>query len=170
MSTATVVLHLPLAKCQDAGAEAIDLAVQRLRAIRDPFEKLGVRAAIENLPWASHTQEFFDTLFAEFDAGFLGFCYDSGHAVISGQQGLLARHIDRLLVTHLHDNDGAADQHRLPGQGKADWPTIISTLKQSRYAGPVNLELNMPAGTDLGAFCGQARQILDRLWNTGNPA
>ena len=80
---------------------------------------------------------------------------------------MLARHLDRLLVTHLHDNDGSADQHRLPGQGKADWPGIVHTLKQSRYAGTLNLELNMPAGTELGAFCKQGYDILDRLWNGG---
>jgi sugar phosphate isomerase/epimerase len=158
-----VVLHLPARKCETT-AEAIRQSVALLNTIRPAFEALGVRGAVENLPWPVHSDEFLNALFNEFGPGFLGFCYDSGHAAISRQAHLLARHIDRLLVTHLHDNDGKQDQHRLPGEGVVDWPEIVRVLKQSSYRGTVNLELQLPNDAPLAAFCQRAHDVLTRLW------
>lgn len=162
-----VVLHLP-ARRLETPQEAIESSISLLRTIRPAFEKLNVRAAVENLPRTAHVDGFFDALLSEFPPSFLGFCYDTGHAVITKQSHLLARHVDRLLVTHLHDNDGSGDQHRLPGEGKADWPEIIRTLKGSSYHGTLNLELQLPANTDMGAFCQKAYSTLASLW-AGTP-
>jgi len=158
-----VVLHLPAQRLATSQG-AIESSIMLLRGIRPAFEKLGVRAAVENLPWTTHEDAFLDVLLGEFPPSFLGFCYDSGHAVISRQAHLLARHIDRLLVTHLHDNDGSADQHRLPGEGKADWQEIVRILKRSAYRGTLNLELYLPADTDLVTFCRKAYSTLEKLW------
>jgi len=158
-----VVLHLPAQRLATP-QEAIDSSIMLLRAIQPAFEKLGVRAAVENLPWATHVDAFFDVLLGEFSPDFLGFCYDSGHAVVSGQPHLLARHVARLLVTHLHDNDGSGDQHRLPGEGKANWLEIVGILKGATYRGTLNLELYLPANTDLGTFCRKAHSTLEKLW------
>jgi len=75
---------------------------------------------------------------------------------------LLGRYAKRLIATHLHDNDGSQDQHRLPmpGEGKADWPRIVGVLKESSYGGPVNLEVGLPPGTDLDAFCRRGYKVL----------
>jgi sugar phosphate isomerase/epimerase len=67
----------------------------------------------------------------------------------------------------LHDNDGSSDQHRLPGEGKADWPEIVGILKGSAYRGTVNLELYLPANTDLATFCRKAYSTLEKLWAAG---
>ncbi len=163
VGASVVVLHLPVQRVESV-ADAIDSSRARLAAIQPAFEKLGVRAAIENLPWPTHADAFFDALLGEFGPDFLGFCYDSGHAVIGNQAHLLSRHIDRLVVTHLHDNDGSSDQHRLPGEGKANWPEIIRTVKQSRYQGTLNLELKLPATAELEAFCRQAYATLAGSW------
>lgn len=159
-----VVLHLPVQRT-DKPEEAAATSLALLEAIRPAFDKLGVRAAVENLPWKAHTDSFFDALFGEFGPEFLGFCYDSGHAVVSSQEGLLERYADRLIVTHLHDNDGSSDQHRPPGEGKANWPEIVRILKQSPYRGTLNLELHLPPKTDLETFCRQTRQTLAKLWD-----
>ncbi len=158
-----VVLHLPISR-SETPAEAAESSIALLRVIRPAFEKLGVRAAVENLAWPSHTDGFFETLLAEFPPEFLGFCYDSGHAILSKQTHLLGRYVDRLLVTHAHDNDGSADQHLLPGEGKANWPEIIRLLKQSSYRGTLNLEVKLPAEADLEAFCRKAYSRLTELW------
>lgn len=159
----TVVLHLPLFKGQGV-AEAIETSIATLRSLRPAYEALGIAAAVENLPWPTHQYEFFEALFAEFPREYLGFCYDSGHAVVTGQADLIRRHIDRLAVTHLHDNDGSADQHRMPGQGKADWVMIVRTLRESSYQGTINLELNLPGGRELQEFCNEAhRNITGRF-------
>ena len=51
----------------------------------------------------------------------LGFCFDSSHANLKDQFYLLEDHGNRLSALHLSDNDGSADQHRLPFDGKIDF-------------------------------------------------
>ena len=47
----------------------------------------------------------------------VGTTLDTGHAVVAGQRPeALARQMGRLVLTHLHDNDGPADQHRPAGR------------------------------------------------------
>ncbi|MDD4889050.1 MAG: sugar phosphate isomerase/epimerase [Phycisphaerae bacterium] len=162
----TVVLHVPGKKTENFD-EAVTLSLARLRLIQPAFVALGIKAAVENLARETDINAFYDTLFGEFGPEFLGFCYDSGHAVLSNQQYLLAKYIDRLLVTHLHDNDGTKDQHRMPGEGKADWPMIVRTLKGSSYRGTVNLEISHATSTlPLEAYCRQGHETLTRLWNS----
>ncbi len=158
-----IVLHLPTTDC-DSLDEAIDRSITALQSIRPAFEACGVRVAVENLHRPCHIEAFFDALFSTFDEGFVGFCYDSGHAVLTGRQSLLRSYAHRLLVTHLHDNDGSSDQHRLPGEGQVDWEFTMGVLRESGFAGPINLELNQPHEVDLADYLRQARERLDRLW------
>ncbi len=87
-------------------------------------------------------------------AEFLGFCYDSGHhndkiPMETESQGLKRSALrnqlaSRLLATHIHDNNGYADNHWIPFTGTADWDDIVSFLKLADYKKPVNLELSYP--------------------------
>jgi sugar phosphate isomerase/epimerase len=75
----------------------------------------------------------------------VGFTLDSGHAVVSGQRPAdLARAMGpRLLLTHLHDNDGTADTHRPAGRAgpsgaragpaAVEWPALIEALRAVGY-------------------------------------
>ena len=161
-----VVLHLPPRRTEDQ-PRAVEQSIAALKALRGNFESLGVRAAVENLHRDVHDSAFFDQVLGEFDSGYLGLCYDSGHAILHGQQGLLTRHGGRLIATHLHDNDGAGDQHRVPGEGKADWGAIVAALKACGYARTVNLEVHLPAGEDLEAFCRRCHGVIERVWRGG---
>jgi sugar phosphate isomerase/epimerase len=102
---------------------------------------LGVRLALENMPDDDFVE--LDSLCAEYDAGFLGLCYDSGHGNI-GSDGLaqLERRADRLAAIHLHDNDGSKDRHDLPFTGTVDWPRLTRLLAVSAYDGCISLEAN----------------------------
>ena len=120
---------------------------------------------MENLTGPAYVPAFYDALFQRLGPDDLGFCYDSGHALVSGQADLVVRYAERLLATHLHDNDGTADQHRLAGEGRADWPMILGAIKRSAYAGTVNLEVHLPAGMELEAFCSLAFGRLKGLWD-----
>ncbi len=50
---------------------------------------------------------------------------------------------DRLLVLHLHDNDGKSDQHRIPFTGTTDWPRLCRIIAASSYSGCVSMESNI---------------------------
>jgi sugar phosphate isomerase/epimerase len=159
-----LVLHLPALPVPDP-AKAARRAVTDVRRILPGCRKLGVRLAVENLAGPAHVPAFFDALFARFSPDELGFCYDSGHALLTGRADLVVRYADRLLATHLHDNDGREDQHLLPGEGRCDWPTILGAIKASSYAGTVNLELHLPQGADLRGFCKHALRRIGGLWD-----
>jgi len=163
VGASVLVLHLPPRPVPDP-AQATPAALAAVRMLLPPCRELGVRLAAENLVGPAHVPAFFDALFDEFAPDELGFCYDTGHALIAGRTDLLRRYLDRLIATHLHDNDGRADQHRLPGEGEVDWPTVLGAIKGSGYVGTVNLEVHLPPAEDLLAFCRRAQQTLLTLW------
>jgi len=164
-----LVLHLPPRPVPDPRRAAAS-AAEAVRALLPGCQTLGVRLAVENLAHPAHRPTFFDALFAEFAPEELGFCYDSGHALITGRADLLTRYADRLLVTHLHDNDGTEDQHRLPGEGKVDWPAVLGAIRSSGTKGTVNLEVRLPDGADLDVFCRQAHGRIRALWEAAGAA
>jgi len=158
-----LVVHLPLRrKCELT--EAVDEASRVLGKLRAPSARFALRVAVENLGPPACVPEFFDALFGRFEADFLGFCYDSGHALMFNCADFIRRYGHRLIATHLHDNDGSSDQHRLPGEGKVDWPMVVAALKATHYARPPNLETNKPPGVELEAFCKQAMDTIRRLF------
>jgi sugar phosphate isomerase/epimerase len=47
----------------------------------------------------------------------------------------------RLLATHISDNDGSGDQHKMPFGGNIGWRGLVSALKDIGYDGLFNLEI-----------------------------
>lgn len=74
-----------------------------------------------------------------------GFCYDTGHALLASRRADRAlRQLDgHLKALHLHDNDGQDDIHLPPMMGRLDWNGVWNALKDIRYRGTLNFEINM---------------------------
>ncbi len=91
---------------------------------------LGVALALENgLPDYVMTNEELLSFVAGFAHPAVGICYDSGHAHVTGDAAAVLRMFAPYVVTvHLHDNDGTADQHLMPGQGTIGWPAVVAEL------------------------------------------
>lgn len=71
----------------------------------------------------------------------IGFNLDVGHAHATGNLPRFIRELRRQWrYTHLHDNNGAADEHLAPGMGSVDWAGFARTLKSVQYGGPFVLE------------------------------
>ena len=72
-------------------------------------------------------------------------CWDTGHAHIrTEKQGEDIRAIgDRLRVLHIHDNYGTVDNHNPPYFGNIDWQEVVRALKDIRYQGTFNYEVNL---------------------------
>lgn len=104
--------------------------------------ELGVRIALENLNNGSF--EVVCKLISEYDPGYLGFCYDSGHGNVAGN-GLdqLEQLKDRLISVHLHDNDGTSDQHNLIFSGTVDWERLAKEILESEYTKCVSMEVGI---------------------------
>ena len=75
--------------------------------------------------------EHFRRIIAELVPAGIGFCFDTGHALISpgpdgykGYLGLIAPHA---IAFHLADNGGNRDSHLPPGHGNVPWDTVFRT-------------------------------------------
>ena len=156
------------------GASAIVLHAQRDMPVDqqrrslaelEPYARLlGVRIALENL--YEGNQANLTLLFDEFDPEFLGFCYDCGHGnMLPEGMDDLETWKDRLAVLHIHDNNGSADQHKLPFTGSVDWSRFIQILDRSAYRGPINLECTLGNHPDMqdAAFLQAGYQAAARL-------
>ncbi len=132
-----------------------------------PYAKAaGVRVALENLivtPWQLQEEQF-DRLFDRYDDSFLGFTYDSGHAVLQcchDYYYFLRKYHSRLYATHLQENCGidpslnnddaetlACDSHWVPmdprGGGLIDWEEIAKWVAKA--------PLDLPADFEVGIY------------------
>ena len=101
-------------------------------------QKKGVKIAFENqrklfnLAWAFET-------FGPEDG--VGFCWDCGHenCFTPGKQ-FMPLFGDRLICTHIHDNDGVQDAHTLPYYGSTDWEQVAQAFAEIQYAGNFSFE------------------------------
>ena len=160
-----IVLHLPLRKYEQesqAVAHSVDLAGRLLQACR-PY---GVRLALEN---CCQSLSYLDAVFAALPCEELGLCFDSGHANLSGHAELVTRFADRLIATHLHDNDGRSDQHRLPGEGTIDWRAFQAAMTRAGYQRPWNLEVHNRPDMSVDAFCRHAYGVIESVHSAGVP-
>ena len=114
-------------------------------------EKLGITICLENLQRiGSHVDDLLG-YFKKYPSPNLGACFDAGHANImengmkfpkcSGtvsfdelgvpvqwEHDVLGRLLPHVVNCHLHDNDGTADQHLLPGLGTINWKKLVPKL------------------------------------------
>jgi len=139
-----IVMHLAESA---GGGDGLDLVRASLDAIEPYAKSRGVRIALENGDF-----DRIGKLLAEYDPGYLGLCYDSGHGnMAAGSGARLDALKGRLVAMHLHDNDGLSDQHKIPFMGTVDWRELARLAAGSSYGGPVTLEVSM-------RNCGIARE------------
>jgi len=165
-----VVLHLP-GTSVGSDRDRIRDSKRLLDDLRPHAERHGVRLALENSPGGSGPGDYWPAnrdiigeLLRAYPADYLGWCFDAGHANLRNDTDMLRLYPQRLIATHLHDNNGLSDQHLLPGQGSVDWKSIVSALKDAGYGGPLNLEVEKPEGVDRAAWCAEAFDRIRRVW------
>ncbi|MBE6609900.1 MAG: sugar phosphate isomerase/epimerase [Ruminococcaceae bacterium] len=119
-----------------------DVGRGRFIDLVDYAGKKGIKIAFENqrmlgnIGWA----------FEEFkDAEHVGFCWDCGHeACFTGGRQYMPLFGERLICTHIHDNDGLFnhDQHRLPFDGGGvNYDRFAKYIRESSYTGALMLEV-----------------------------
>ena len=98
---------------------------ERMKRVLETAEKEQVNIALENTRFLAYNRYLYEHCQSER----LCFCFDCGHAnCFTPGEDPLGMFGDRLVTTHLHDNDGTRDQHRRPGLGKIDWPALSERL------------------------------------------
>ncbi len=135
-SIPVVVIHL---SGGDNPPEPSALGIERFKRITELAERKNIIIALENLKRPA----YIDYVYERIQSDKLHFCFDSGHEnIYSKGIDLVAKYADRLAVLHLHDNNGAEDQHQLPGDGNIDWNDIARRLKRGGYNGAISLEVS----------------------------
>lgn len=146
------VLHpntvvLPVEAYDEAQQFAKTLA--HLSPFADYAAKLGLRIAVENMPFVSQNGAVHrfcgnaEELCAVADALGIGVCWDFGHGHISGlKQSDALKHIgNRLKVVHIHDNFADEDTHIPPFIGTNDWRDSMQGLSAIGFEGLLNYEV-----------------------------
>ncbi len=145
-----------------ATSRGITIALENLIDFR------GVRSGAVNAANATDNFDLILQLFDHYAPDFLGFCYDSGHAILGqNRMARLAPLMKRLSVLHLNDNDGQDDLHLLPFAGQVDWHHAAQLVAQSPYVKPMSYELSIrhTGITDEARFLEQAHRNGARFAN-----
>jgi len=126
-----------VARCRNLNKEVF-ARVGRLGA------QMGVKVALENRlesEFGSKPRDLLDIISDDPDN--LGACLDTGHANVNGiGSGQFVRELgDRLVATHIHDNDGRSDLHLLPYMGNIDWPEFFQGIEDVSYRGGLIVEI-----------------------------
>jgi sugar phosphate isomerase/epimerase len=137
-----VIVHIPTTRPRETRPAWLELTRKSLDLLEPFAMRYSMRLAVENMP--DDDWEMLETVLGEYHPGYMGLCYDSGHANLNGGDfAHLERLKDRLIAVHLHDNDGASDQHKIPFTGTFDWETLAGVIAASAYRECLNLEVHI---------------------------
>lgn len=131
------------------GAPEDDLSPRRLDAIYYSLETLipfardrGVRLALENIPNRLSRLAQMRRFVEEAGLREVGICFDVGHAHLASDPASEINDGGPWIVsTHVHDNDGKADEHLLPFEGGIEWPRVLEAFESIQYQGNWVVEL-----------------------------
>lgn len=141
-----VVVHpAPIAPDRPRG-EIISRNVAWLSPFVELAEDEGVILALENLDAENEIRDADElcALVDEFGKAPVGICYDFGHANMHGKRdhaAFLRTVGSRLVSTHVADNKGSADEHRLPFHGTIAWEECLPVLSEIGYEGYLTYEI-----------------------------
>ena len=109
---------------------------------------------IENLPFPAlpinHTYQCLDfakRMNKETNSDMFRVCLDTGHSNFCGEKPADAVRLigkEYLGALHVHDNNGLADQHVIPGRGNIDWEDFSNALAEIGFEGCVSFETSVP--------------------------
>ena len=140
-----MVLHLGLPRGHQpvGGGDSRDAALRSVEALRQVAGPLDVRLALEVIPNDISTVESLVRMLDEDLAGTnVGICLDFGHANLLGDVADAVEQVSgHLITTHVHDNDGKADSHLVPFDGRIDWAPALMGIQKIGYDGTLVFEL-----------------------------
>jgi sugar phosphate isomerase/epimerase len=127
--------------------EAALSSIEHLRAFA---RQLGVSLLLENIPNDLSTPERLQELLRALHYPDLGICFDTGHAhLMSSVHQAFGVLQDRILSTHVHDNQRDRDSHLWPGAGTIDWNQTMQSLQSAPHAPALLMEIEGEEGIDV---------------------
>ncbi len=160
-----LVLHLgvPAELASAPGMNARAHARHSLEEIHAAAAPLGVRVAVEVIPNdLSRADALVAIIEEDLDATDVGLCLDYGHAFLMGDVVDTIETVSgHVVTTHVHDNDGRADDHLLPFDGRIDWAAALIATQKIGYDGTLLFEV--AAGESADTVLDRTRHVRTRF-------
>lgn len=166
-----LVLHLgiPDGQTTPLGDNQPSAARRSVEEIVAMARDVNVRVALEVMPNTLSSASAIVHLIEEQLEGIdVGICLDYGHANLMGDLGEAIETVSgHLWTTHVHDNDGRRDDHRVPFAGAIDWDAAIMETQKIGYEGVLMFEV-ADSGDHLDVLkrTVRARERLERMFVT----
>ncbi len=107
-------------------------------------DTLDMKVAVENLPRTCLGRDASDMVELLEDPRLFA-CFDTNHLLLGTHTDFIKAISGRIISTHVSDYDFINERHWLPGEGKVNWPELISALEQADYNGPWLYEISRKA-------------------------
>ena len=164
-----LVVHLGVPAEQGAAANDNQpgAAKRSVEEIVTLANEVNVRVALEVMPNALSTASAICHLLEEeLDGLDAGICLDYGHANLMGDLSDAIETVGgHLWTTHVHDNDGRKDDHRVPFAGRIDWDVAIMETQKIGYDGALIFEVaDTGDPIDVLKRTAKARERLEHLF------
>ena len=150
---ASVGIQHPTTTGYNVDVEGLDVYLRQLGKSLDTIlpaaENLNFTLAIENMLPAgggrfASRPEHFTAMIQHFAHPNLGFCLDTGHALVAAGPDHAGEFLDimapHLVAFHLTDNAGDRDSHLAPGHGRVDWNPVFRKAAELQFSRPICIE------------------------------
>ncbi len=166
-----LVVHLgvPNGQTTPSGDNQPDAARRSVEEIVSLASEVNVRVALEVMPNAlSSASTICRVIEDELEGLDVGVCLDYGHANLMGDLGEAIETVaGHLWTTHVHDNDGRRDDHRVPFTGHIDWDAAMMETQKIGYDGVLMFEVaNSGDPIDVLKRTASARERLEKMFVT----
>ena len=146
------IIHpiMPFGDWQDPEPEKLwEMNLEFFSRLCEVAKAHGRVICFENMPMTAlslSTPEQILRFIKEINSPYMRMCLDTGHCSVFGLSPADAVRMigkEYLRSLHVHDNDGRADRHMLPGQGVIDWEDFARALAEIDCQCPVSIETSV---------------------------
>ena len=143
------IIHpiMPFGDWQDPEPEKLwEMNLEFFSRLCDVAKAHNRTICFENMPMTAlslSTPEQILRFIKQIDSPYMRMCLDTGHCSVFGLSPADAVRMigkEYLRALHVHDNDGRADRHMLPGEGVIDWEDFGRALAEIDCQCPVSIE------------------------------
>ncbi len=113
----------------------LDAARDGLYSLSQKAQGYGVTVCIEDLPRTCLGRDSDDILALLDSHPSLRVCFDTNHLLKQDNVDFIRKVADKIATLHVSDYDFIDERHWLCGEGKIDWQSLYSALKQAGYSG-----------------------------------
>lgn len=132
--------------------EVFQSLIQTFTPVVQLAEKYGLPIGIENMnkvhedceiAYLGVTIDELSRVFNALPSKYFGLTLDVAHASLlpGGPESFIKAFPDRIISTHISDNDLVLDHHLAVGEGKIDFRAVLRMLKDIGFKGTLNIEL-----------------------------